>query len=76
MTAGFLLALKLLDLIALGVENWAAAKPAIDKLQAQMKRFAVEKRDPTLEEWAVIDAETNALMDSIMTDPPAVSTED
>lgn len=69
MTAGFLLALKLLDLIALGVENWAAAKPAITKLQAQMKKFVVEKRDPTPEEWAEIEAETDTLIADIMADP-------
>ncbi len=69
MTAGFLLALKLLDLLALSVESRVKAQPAITKLQAQMKRFAVEKREPTLEEWAVIDAETDAFIADIMADP-------
>lgn len=69
MTAGFLLALKILDLIALGTENWARAKPAIASLQAQMKEFAKAGRDPTPEEWADIDRETDALVASIIKDP-------
>lgn len=69
MTPGFLLALKVLDLIALGVQNWAAAKPAIAGLQAQMKEFAKAGRDPTPEEWADIERETDALIGSVMVDP-------
>lgn len=66
MTAGFLLALKVLDLVALGVTSWAAAKPAIDNLRAQMKKFAEAGRDPTPEEWADMEAETDALIEKIM----------
>lgn len=69
MSAAFLLALKVLDLMALGAVSWAQAKPAIDSLRVQMKAFADAGRDPTPEEWADIEAETQALVDKIMADP-------
>ena len=69
MTAGFLLALKLLDLMAMGVQNWSAAQPAIDNLRAKMKVFATEGREPTLAEWDEINAETDGLIDEAMKDP-------
>ena len=75
MSAGFLLALKVLDLLALVAEDRIKAQPAINSLQAQMKAFAEAGRGPTPEEWADVERETDALIDSIMVDPPASSIE-
>ena len=57
--------LKLLDIMLLGMTLAPEAASAAQLLADKLRGF--EGRDPTPEEWAVIDAETDALMAGLRT---------
>lgn len=55
-----LLAIKIIDILLLGAIMAPQAMAAADALSQRLR--ALDGRDPTPEEWARIDAETNDLM--------------
>ena len=57
---------KILDLILLGTAMAPAAKAQARKLTERLRTFAAERRGPTPEEQAEIDAHTDGLIDWLM----------
>ena len=60
-----LLVLRLVDLLAMGVQLAPEIRARFDDASARVKRMVEEGRDPTPEEWAEIDAETDASIAAI-----------
>ena len=61
-----LMVLKLIDLVAMGAQMIPEVKARVDRYSAKIKQMVEEGRDPTPEEWAVLDGETDALMARIL----------
>ena len=64
-----LLILKLIDTLAMGVEMAIDVRARYDAVSAKVRKMVEEDRDPTPEEWALIDQETNVLMEQILGEP-------
>lgn len=60
-----LLILKLLDVLALGLRVAPDAMTRYAALRKTVGEMVAEGRDPTPEEWAALNAETDDLMDTI-----------
>lgn len=63
MSAGTILAvLKIVDLVATAAVMLPEVRARYDELSGMVKGMVEEGRDPTEEEWATINAETESLM--------------
>jgi len=68
MSPAFLLAFKIIDLIMLGVQLAPQVKASFATLKAELQVFVDEGRDPTPEEWGVVNAKIDSLILGIMED--------
>ena len=64
-----LLILKLIDLVALGASMAPAVLARVNAASDKIKEMVREDRDPTPEEFAELDRETNDLMAEILGAP-------
>lgn len=59
------LILKLIDLAVLIAQSAPGAIDAYNHLSAQIRAMISDGRDPTAEEWATLDAQTESLLATI-----------